>query len=291
MSNVKRSTVVAALLMCAAMLSFTVLDTIFKILVVHYGAPILVTVRQGVQVVAMLALVPWLGRRVLRCQQPMVQFGRGLCLIAGSGLAALSLRYLPMAQTYAIGFSAPLMAALIAVPMMGEHMGWRQAICILFGFAGVVLALDPGAPSFGIVLMLPLLLALSNAALHVLTRFSRAEDPLASVLWSAVASASVCTLALPWTFETMAAADLALLVAGGIAGTLGQLLMFEAFRRAPTAVVSPIAYSQFIWTTISGALVFGEIPGVAVIAGAIAVAVSGVALVRWATPATPPIVE
>ena len=30
MSSVKRSTVVAALLMCAAMLSFTVLDTIFS---------------------------------------------------------------------------------------------------------------------------------------------------------------------------------------------------------------------------------------------------------------------
>jgi drug/metabolite transporter (DMT)-like permease len=276
--------VVAALLMCGTTFFFTVLDTVLKALVVHHSIGMLVTIRLGVQALLMAALVPWIGSRMMRVQMPFVQLGRGLCMVAGSALVAVSLLYVPMAQTYAIGFSAPLMAALIAIAVIGEPLRWRQAICILMGFAGVVVALDPGAPNFGLALLWPLGLALANAGLHVLTRVGRSEDPLASVLWPAWAAFLVSLCALPWTFEALPLSSWMLMLGAGAAGTLGQFLMVEAFRRAPTAVVSPIAYTQFIWSVVSAILVFAEIPGPGVILGGIVVALSGVALVRWATP-------
>jgi drug/metabolite transporter (DMT)-like permease len=277
--------------MCGTTICFTVLDTIFKALVVDHGIAMLVTIRLGMQALLMLALVPWMGTRVVRLRMPAVQIGRGIALVSGSALVAVSLRHVPFAQTYAIGFSAPLIAALIAVFVIGEHFYWRQAVCILVGFGGVVAALDPGTPSFGPALLWPLGLALANASLHVLTRISRAEDPLASVLWPALVGFAVCLVFLPWTFEPLPLPALALLVGGCVAVTLGQLLMVEAFRRAPTAVVSPIVYAQFIWSALSGALVFGEMPGVGVVIGAVVVALCGIALVLWATPkpAAPPV--
>jgi drug/metabolite transporter (DMT)-like permease len=63
--------------------------------------------------------------------------------------------------------------------------------------------------------------------------------------------------------------------------------MVEAFRRAPTAVVSPIIYLQFIWAALSGVLVFGEMPGMGVVVGAAVVSLSGIALILWATPKPP----
>lgn len=281
--------VLAALLMVGTTICFTVLDTIFKALVVDHGIAMLVTIRTGSQMLLMLALVPWLGARVVSLKLPAVQIGRGLALVAGSALVAISLRYVPLAQTYAIGFSAPLIAALIAVAVIGEKLHWRQALCIVIGFGGVVTALDPGAPNFGLALLWPLGLALSNATLHVLTRIGRAEDPLAAVMWPAAVAFAICLCALPWTFEALPLPALALLFAGCVAVTAGQLMMVEAFRRAPTAVVSPIVYTQFIWSAISGALVFGEMPGLGVILGAVVVALSGVALIWWATPKPTPI--
>jgi drug/metabolite transporter (DMT)-like permease len=248
----------------------------------------LVTARLGMQVALMLALVPWLGRRVLRMQLPAIQFGRGVALVASSALAVVSLRYVPITQTYAIGFSAPLIASLIAIVVIGERLHWRQAVCIVAGLTGVVTALDPGAPNFGPELLWPLGLACGNATLHVLTRLGRAEDPLASVMWSGAFAFAIAACALPWTFEPLPLSAWALLVGGGVCVTIGQLLMVEAFRRAPTAVVSPIVYVQFIWSIISGVLVFGETPGPKVIGGAVAVALSGIALLRWATPKPPP---
>jgi drug/metabolite transporter (DMT)-like permease len=286
-SDPTQKPVLAALLMCGSTVCFTVVDSIFKALVVDHAIGMIVTVRMGMQVMLMLALVPWLGQRVLRMQLPAIQFGRGVSMIAGSVLVAASLRYVPFAQTYAIGFSAPLIATLFAVAIVGERLFWRQAVCILAGFGGVIAALDPGAPNFGPELLWPLALAVANAALHVLTRIGRAEDPLASVLWSAMFAFAIALFGLPWTFEALPLSAWGLLFAGGLSVTVGQLLMVEAFRRAPTAVVSPIVYTQFIWSTISGVVIFSETPGWGVIVGAVVVALSGVALVRWATPRPP----
>jgi drug/metabolite transporter (DMT)-like permease len=277
----------AALLMCSATFCFAILDSSLKALVTHHGIAMLVTMRVGVQMVLMLALVPWLGRRVVHLKLPAVQFGRGVALIAGSALGALAFRYMTLAQTSAIGFSAPLIAAVIAAAVFGERLHWRQLACILVGFFGIIAALDPSAPSFGPVLVFPLAQTFANAMLHVLTRVGRSEDPLASVMWSAAAATAIALCALPWTFEPLPWPSLLIVIGGGTAGTLGQLLMVEAFRRAPTAVVSPISYTQFVWTAVAGAVLFGELPSLGVIIGAVVVAVSGIALVRWATPQPP----
>jgi drug/metabolite transporter (DMT)-like permease len=280
----RQSPVIAALLMCGSTICSTRVGTVFKALVVDHGIGMLVTIRLGMQALLMLVLIPWLGTRVFSLHRPMIHVGCGIALAAGVALMAVSLRYVPFAQTYAIGFSAPLIATLIALVMFGERFHWRQALCIVVGFGGVIAALDPGTPIFGPVMLWPVGLALANALVHVFSRLGRNEDPFATVFWQAVVATAVSLFALPWTFEILPWRALAVLIGGCVAVTVGQLLMVEAFRRAPTAVVSPIVYAQFIWTAIAGALVFGEIPGVAVVAGAVVVAVSGIALVLWATP-------
>jgi drug/metabolite transporter (DMT)-like permease len=69
---------------------------------------------------------------------------------------------------------------------------------------------------------------------------------------------------------------LALLIVGGLIGGVGQLLLTEALRVAPVGVVAPFDYSQLIWATGIGFLVWGELPHPATIVGALVVAVSGV---------------
>ena len=48
-----------------------------------------------------------------------------------------------------------------------------------------------------------------------------------------------------------------------------------------------MVYTQFVWSAISGALFFHEAPAAGVIVGALTVALTGIALVRWATPQLP----
>jgi drug/metabolite transporter (DMT)-like permease len=67
-----------------------------------------------------------------------------------------------------------------------------------------------------------------------------------------------------------------LLVLGGIFGGVGQLFLTEALRQAPVGVVAPFDYTQLIWASGLGLLLWGELPRVTTIVGAVLVAGSGV---------------
>ena len=68
---------------------------------------------------------------------------------------------------------------------------------------------------------------------------------------------------------------LAMLILGGLIGGVGQLFLTEAIRVAPVGVVAPFDYSQLIWATILGYLIWGDLPHAATLTGAMVVAASG----------------
>lgn len=284
MSRPAQNAPLAALLMSGAMLCLVTLDTILKYLVADHGVGMLTTVRNLVQVVAMLALTPFLGAGILRTKRLGLNMLRGLCLVATTVFITLALAELPMAKVYSITFSAPLIATLLAVAVLGERANWRQWLCIAAGFAGVLVALNPGGPSFGLAVLYPLAMATANAVFHVLTRLMRDEEPLALVFWAALMALGFCVAALPWIYEPLTPRAWALIVVGGLFGTMAHVLMAQAFRRAPTAIVSPMVYTQIAWAALMGYLVFAEVPTPIVLFGAAVVAGSGIALIRWATP-------
>ncbi len=85
---------------------------------------------------------------------------------------------------------------------------------------------------------------------YVLTAFAgKREGALALALWAAVGAILTSAVGLV-SFEAMDLTAWALLIAGGLFGTCGHLLMAGAFRRAPTALVSPLVYSQIIWAMV-----------------------------------------
>jgi len=69
---------------------------------------------------------------------------------------------------------------------------------------------------------------------------------------------------------------LAMLVVGGLVGGVGQLFLTEAVRVAPVGVVAPFDYTQLVWATGIGLLIWGEVPNAATLVGALIVAASGI---------------
>lgn len=274
--------VAGALLMVVAVACFTSLDTVLKYLSQRYDPWFLAWARNLAQTVILLAAMPVLGpRRMLATGRPLLHLGRGALLLLTTVFVILSLRHLPMAQTYAITFCTPLLATVLAAVLLGERPSVRQGVLIGAGFAGVLVALQPGAPGAGWQLLYPLAMAVCNAGFHVLTRYAgRGEHPLALLFYVGLVAMALVSPALPWTWQDMTRGEWALMAAGGAFGAAAHLCLIAAFRRAPTAVVSPMVYSQIIWASLLGYAVFGEVPGGATLLGAAIVTASGVALVR-----------
>ncbi|MGF6447573.1 drug/metabolite transporter (DMT)-like permease [Paraburkholderia youngii] len=58
--------------------------------------------------------------------------------------------------------------------------------------------------------------------------------------------------------------------------TSGHLLMLQALRRTPLAVLTPFGYAQLAFATFFGWLLFGKIPDLWTIVGMAVIAISGI---------------
>ena len=75
-----------------------------------------------------------------------------------------------LADTYAVGFTAPLIMTVLAVPMLGERIRWRRAISTLVGFGGVLIMLRPDGDLWTPVVLLLLAGTLVMALTRIMTR-------------------------------------------------------------------------------------------------------------------------
>jgi len=53
--------------------------------------------------------------------------------------------YLPLADTVTFYLASPIYVTALSAVFLGERVGWRRWSAVLFGFAGVVIALRPWA--------------------------------------------------------------------------------------------------------------------------------------------------
>ena len=78
----------------------------------------------------------------------------------------------------------------------------------------------------------------------------------------------------------------------GFLGGAGHYLLILAHRLAPASALAPFIYTQMIWTTALGLIVFGDLPHRWTIVGGLIVVASGLYLlhreaVRHAAPSAP----
>ncbi|MEL6583222.1 MAG: DMT family transporter [Pseudomonadota bacterium] len=183
---------------------------------------------------------------------------------------------LPLAQVYAILFMTPLLITLLAVPILGERIGWRRGIAVLVGLVGVMIVLNPKGGEFALGHFAALVAAVGGALASVIVRKIGSEERSAVLLlYPMVANAVVMGAALPFVYEPMPVEHLGAFLLTACFGLLGALLVIKAYRAADAAVVAPMQYSQILWAVVLGAVFFGETVDAQMLMGAAVVVASG----------------
>ena len=132
-------------------------------------------------------------------RQPWLQASRGVLLAAQICTAVLGFHQVGLVQFHAIFASYPLLVMALSVPFLGEIVGWRRWLAVGFGFAGVLVILQPGSSAFGSNAVIPLLAAILMAIYGVLTRLAaRRDNAMTSFFWTGVAGAMAITLFAPF---------------------------------------------------------------------------------------------
>lgn len=178
-------------------------------------------------------------------------------LNAIAGFYAFSV--LPMAQTYAIFFTMPILITLMAIPLLGEKVGVHRGVAIVVGLLGVVVVLRPGQADLGLGHAAALAAAMLGAGTSVIVRkVGQAERAVVLMLYPMMANFVVMGLALPFVYVPVPPQDFAMMAGIAALGLLGGALIIAAYRRAPAIIVAPMQYSQIIWAIIFGYFIFDE---------------------------------
>lgn len=233
--------------------------------------------RYGTFTLIMLAIV-WRGGGAsrLRTQRPMLQFLRGVGVLASSVLFVMALRHMPLADATATGFVAPLFVTALSIPILGEAIGWRRWSATLVGFVGVLIVVRPGGEGFQIASLLAVGSALSWAFAMIMTRMmSHTESPLATLTYSALIGFGLTTLAMPFLWVAVTPTILLMGIFVGVSSTVGHWLIVLAYRHADASLLAPFSYIQLLWASLFGLVVFAVLPDAWTLVGAVIIAGSG----------------
>jgi S-adenosylmethionine uptake transporter len=194
--------------------------------------------------------------------------------------------YLPMSEAYPIFFAAPILVTLFAIPMLGEKIGWQRGAAVALGLIGVVVALRPGEAGFGIGHVAAITAAVIFAFNSVLMRKTGGEERTVVLMIDPMfANLIVTGLALPFFYEPMPITHLGLLAGIALTGFFGGILSVAAYRRAQAAVAASMQYSQIIWATVFGVLLFDDTFETRKLIGTAIIIASGIWIVmREGTP-------
>ncbi|MEN7536997.1 DMT family transporter [Aurantiacibacter flavus] len=222
------------------------------------------------------------GLHLLATKRPKAHLVRSLYGIVGMLCNFGAVILLPLAEAQTINFSAPIFAVILSMVLLRESVGiWRWS-AVLAGFAGILVIARPGDSDIALE---GALVALGGAFMIALISIQirdlgKTEKPFVIVFWFALTSAVLTAPLLPFTMKAHGWQDWLLLLAIGLTGTWGQILITMALRYGKVASVIVMDYSAIVWATLLGWLIFSNLPPATTFIGAPIVIAAGL-VIAW----------
>ena len=286
LSHQRRQRLTGIALMCAAVATFSCLDTTGKYLLSYMDPLQIVWARYlGAFLLAFIFLNPVTRPKMMRTTRPFLQIGRSALLLTSTAMNFFALRYLQLDEALAILFSTPFLVALLCVPLLGEWVGWRRWTAISVGFLGVLLVARPGFGGLHPAALLSFGSAVCYALYVIATRLlARSDSSVTTLFYSNLVGAVAMLPIIPFVWSAPQSAwVVALMVLIGALGSGGHYLLIRGHRLAPASALAPFIYTQMIWTTALGFIVFSDIPHRWTIVGGLIVVSSGLYLLHRET--------
>ena len=231
---------------------------------------------------ALIVYNPWTRPGLLRSERPLLQIVRSCLLLGATCFNFIAFKYLQLDQALAILFSTPLIVAALAGPILGEWLGPKRWAAIGVGFVGVVLVAQPGFGSVHPAVILTLIGAVFLSFYNITTRILARHDSSETTLFYSNLIGAVAMLpVMPFVWTTPShPLHIFLMCTFGALGAVGHYFLIVAHRHTPASVVSPFMYTQLVWVTMLGYLVFGDLPNRWTLIGAAIVIASGLYLLH-----------
>lgn len=199
---------------------------------------------------------------------------RNLSHFTGQNLWFYSITVIPLAQVFALEFTAPLWVIVLSPLVLGERMTVLRAGAAVIGFIGILIVARPSPETLELGQVTAALAAVGFAGSALFTRKLTRSETITCILFYLTAMQAgfglICAgvdgdIALP------SAASAPWLVLIGCAGLLAHFCLTTALRLAPATVVMPIDFVRLPLIAVLGMLIYGEAVDIWVVLGAVVI--------------------
>jgi S-adenosylmethionine uptake transporter len=264
--------VLGALLMMASMACFTLNDTAMKLTdgVLPLGQ--LLTLRGIFSTLLIFALARYLGalRFNLRWRDWVLVGIRSTSEVVAAYFFITALMNMPLANITSILQALPLTVTLGSALVFREAVGWRRAVAIGVGFAGMLLIVRPGTEGFNVWSLYGLAAVLCVTVRDLATRRLSPDVPGMTVTFSAAFAVLLFfgAFSLGETWQPVTPRLWALLAGSSVFIFGGYYFSVQVMRTGDIAFIAPFRYTGLIWALVMGWLVFDDWPAPLTLLGA-----------------------
>jgi drug/metabolite transporter (DMT)-like permease len=244
---------------------------------------------------AILPVLAWLiWRRQLRTalhtRDPLGHVLRSVVGGTSMGLGFFALTRLPLPESTALGYAAPLIVVMLSALLLKERVHVFRWTAVIIGLFGVLIILWPrltllqGGNALGNSETIGAIAAFCGAfvtalAMMQVRKLTRTERTEAIVIYFFISASLMSLLTIPFGWVMPTPQQAMLLVGAGFIGGIGQLLLTSCYRYADMSVIAPFEYVSLLLTLVIGLIVFGDVPTWSMIVGALIIVASGIAVI------------
>jgi drug/metabolite transporter (DMT)-like permease len=225
----------------------------------------------------------------LKAVNPMGHVWRGLVGGTSMALGFTALGLLPLPEVTAIGYGTPLLVTIFAAMFLGETIRAYRLGAVALGLVGVLIVLYPrltgltvdSATKLETVGAMAVLLSTVFSALAAcfVRKLVQTEKTTAIVFYFSCTCSILGLLTLPFGWVLPSLYQAAFLVAAGLLGGVGQILLTSSYRHADTAVIAPFEYTSMLLALGVGWFIFSEAPTGPMLAGCALVMAAGLIII------------
>jgi drug/metabolite transporter (DMT)-like permease len=272
-----RSTVTAGILfMLASITLYSCMDALAKWTVTIYAAAQFLLIRSTTSIAVLLPFVARNNFAALKnVPRPGLQAARVALSLTEVMLFFTAIYYLPLADTITCYLSAPIIVVALSAIFLGEQVGWRRWSAVLVGFIGVVIAMRPSTSSISFGALIAVAGAFCSAVLMIVTRQLRGTSQTFLAFSQTCGTLLFGVVVAPFQWITPAWSHVGIFLVAGVISVCALLCANRSLSLAPASVLAPYKFTAILFAALFGYLVFGDVPPLTTIIGAIIIVSSG----------------
>jgi len=261
-----------------AYLSFSLLDTIQKTLIIYYSVFQLLFIKYCFTLC--LSFIESRRKKNYKfylTNNLKLQILRSFLSILESACFVLAFRYLSLADAHSIGGLTPIIVVIFSSIFLREKITPKIWLAVFVGFIGVLVIMRPGLSIFDPKSLIPLSAALFLGLYQVVTRkASEFDQNETSLFYTAITGILIMGSISFFYWMPINLSFILLFMGVGVFYSLGLYLQIFALSKARASIVQPFHYTLIFWAIIFGFIFYNDIPDLFTIAGATIIASSGI---------------